>query len=568
MQAEKRHLRIIMLMGLLILVPAAPLHAGPDEPTSAERLQLRVGALAEDSRVAGQSVADPWFLTRFYERRRFQVAWDSPTKLDALLVAIRQSTRHGLDPEDYHVAMLAELVAASREASLPLASAATELDMLATDALARLAFHLRFGKVNPENIDSNWNFSRDLDGLSPVTAIQALVNAENLVGALESYAPHGAHYRGLMEYLEAYRQIAGRGGWPRVDAGATLRAGMRSARVSALRERLAMTGDLPAGSSPEDPERFDGVLDGGVRRFQVRHGLEVDGAVGRRTLAALNVPVEARIDQLRINMERVRWVFRDLEPRFLLVNIARFQVLLMEDDVVTWSTRAVVGRPYRQTPIFKARMTYLEFNPPWTVPPTILREDLLPEIRHDPSVLHRRNLSVLDYQGRWVDPATIDWSSVSARTFPYRIRQEPGPDNPLGRVKFMYPNPYQVYMHDTPERALFARPERPFSSGCIRIEQPFELVRILLAGTEWDDEAIARVLWSGRTQVVNLPRPIAVLTLYGTAVPEGGQIHFAADVYGRDARLLAALNAPFVFSPPVGYEEALRGDIREADEPP
>jgi murein L,D-transpeptidase YcbB/YkuD len=258
-------------------------------------------------------------------------------------------------------------------------------------------------------------------------------------------------------------------------------------------------------------------------------------------------------------MERARWVFGDLEERFLLVNIARFRVVLIERGEVTWSTRAVVGQPFRQTPVFKARMTYLEFNPIWTVPPTILREDLLPELRLDPGALQRKNMTVLDFQGRPVDPASIDWATIPARGFPHIIRQEPGPDNALGRVKFMYPNPHHVYMHDTPARSHFGRAERAFSSGCIRLEKPFELVNLLLAGSEWDEQAIRQVLASGRTRVVNLPAPITVLTLYGTAAPEGDQVHFAKDVYHRDARLLEALDAPFRFNPPAGYQEAVWG---------
>jgi L,D-transpeptidase YcbB len=227
----------------------------------------------------------------------------------------------------------------------------------------------------------------------------------------------------------------------------------------------------------------------------------------------------------------------------------------------------VVGRPYRQTPAFKARMTYLELNPTWTVPPTILARDLLPEIRQDPATLQRKNMRVLDHQGRAVDPGTVDWATIPARGFPYMIRQEAGPLNALGRIKFMYPNQHHVYMHDTPARELFARSERTFSSGCIRLEQPFELARILLAGTEWDDAAIEQVLASGRTRVINLPQPITVLMVYGTAVAEGDRIHFAADVYGRDARLLPALDAPFQFSPPAGYEEALRLDESDIEDP-
>jgi L,D-transpeptidase YcbB len=545
---------LVLMLTLTLGVAVAPLGAATPPP-SVERLQLRLGALAEDPRVAGQPVADPWFLTRFYERREFAPAWNSAAKLHQLLAAIAGSLRHGLEPEDYYHALLAELLETlERE---PNSALAVEVELLATEALARLAFHLRFGKVNPERVETTWNFSRTTAGVSPVTTVQSLVQTEDISLALEAYAPDEDFYRALVHVLATYREIANSGGWPAIGVGETLRIGDRSERVGALRTLLAIVGDLPAETTAEQPVIFDEALEAAVVRFQLRHGLEPDGAVGRQTLAALNVPVEARINQLRVNLERVRWVFHDLDDRFLLVNIARFRVLLVENRRVTWSTRAVVGRPYRQTPVFKARMTYLEFNPTWTVPPTILRNDLLPELRRDPQALERRNMSVLDHQGQRVDPAGIDWSSVTPSTFPYMLRQEPGPDNALGRVKFMYPNPYHVYMHDTPARNLFARAERTFSSGCIRLEQPLELAKILLAGTQWDDAAIDRALATGRTRIVNLPQPIPVLTLYGTAVPDVGGIHFAADVYGRDARLLAALDAPFEFTAPAGfYEEA------------
>jgi L,D-transpeptidase YcbB len=530
----------------------------------AEQLQLRIGALAEDPRVAGQTVGDPWFLARFYERREFAPAWTSPQKLAGLMAAVAGSARHGLNPDDYHYAALAELIDAGETA--PRTGLATELELLATDALARLGFHLRFGKVNPVQIESAWNFSRDFGSVSPVTAMRSLMQADDLGVALDALAPGGGYYLALKSFLAAHRDIAANGGWPRVEAGETLRPDMRSERVPALRARLAVSGDLPAEEAgAADAELYDAALEAAVRRFQARHGLDADGVLGRGTLAALNVPVEARIDQLRINLERARWVFRDLDERFLLVNIARFRVMLIEAQQVTWSTRAVVGRPYRQTPVFKARMTYLEFNPTWTVPPTIFAKDLLPEIRQDPGTLQRKNMVVLDHQGRRIDPAGIDWATIPARGFPYMIRQEPGLMNALGRVKFMYPNPHHVYMHDTPARELFGRSERSFSSGCIRLEQPLELARILLAGTEWDDAAIERVLASGRTRVVNLPKSIQVLMLYGTAGPDGDQVYFAADIYNRDKPLLAALDAPFVFTPPVGYEEALRRDEAALD---
>lgn len=550
------------LLAVILVVASLPVLAVQDatqgtiqRTTLEEQLQLRVGALADDPRVAGQVVADRWFLTKFYERHEFGLTWTPTAKLDQLLVAVSGSARHGLNPEDYHWSALSWLVSSLPEEPSP--ALRIELDILATDALTRLAFHLQFGKVDPEYLGPSWNFSRDVGSVDPVTVISTLQRADDLGAALDALAPENDYYLGLKDALADYRRIAEAGGWPSIEGGEALQVGMRSARVIPLRALLRITGDYAATGSGDDDELFDTALEAAVMRFQARHALEADGTIGSRTLEALDVPVEARIDQLRVNLERVRWVFRDLDERFMMVNIARFQVALVENMQVTWSTRAVVGKPYRETPVFKARMTYLEFNPTWTVPPTILARDILPEVRRDPSALQRKNMSVIDFKGQRVDPATIDWSTVSARDFPYLIRQEPGPLNALGRVKFMYPNRHHVYMHDTPSRDLFAESERTFSSGCIRLERPLELARILLASTEWDDEAIERVLADGQTRIVSLPQPIQVLMLYGTVVPEGRGVQFSADVYGRDARLLEALDAPYEFSPPVGYEESM-----------
>jgi murein L,D-transpeptidase YcbB/YkuD len=217
-----------------------------------------------------------------------------------------------------------------------------------------------------------------------------------------------------------------------------------------------------------------------------------------------------------------------------------------------WQARAQVGQPYRDTPVFRDSMRYLEFNPTWTVPPTILREDILPKIKRDPGYLAERNMQVLERSGRPVDVNTIDWPSVSARNFPYMLRQGPGPDNALGRVKFMFPNAHAIYIHDTPSKRLFTRSERTFSSGCIRVERPFELAELVLDDpVRWDQQGIQQVLDSGRTQRVNLKEPLPVLILYWTAEADAnGRVHFRKDVYGRDERVLEALNGEFRFVAP------------------
>ncbi len=545
---------LLLIIG--VVAPGLPdlTHAVTLE-TAAEMQRTRVEALAVDPRVDTVPVTDPWFLIRLYERRQFNPVWESEARLDSLIDVLMASTAHGLDPEDYHVTALNDARAALDRQAHPLAGAS--VDILATDALARYAYHLRFGKVNPEALEPTWNFTRTLAGTDPVEAILRLAAADDLGAALDALAPQEDRYRELVRVLAEHRELAQAGGWPSVPGGETLRVGMRTPRVAALRERLAASGKLDDfADDGGDPQLYDEALAVAIRAFQTRHGLDADAVVGPRTLAALNVPVALRIDQLRINLERVRWIFRDLEDRYIVSNIARFRTTLIENGEEVWSTRSVVGRPYRQTPVFRGRMTYLVLNPTWTVPPGILRNDVLPEIRRDPETLVRRNMSVLDLSGRPVDPATVNFSS--AQGFPYMIRQEPGPNNALGRVKFMFPNSYHVYMHDTPAQELFERVDRTFSSGCIRLEYPMQLAEILLEGAAgWDRAQIDRALADGRTRTVTLPRPLTVLLIYATAVPENGRVLFLPDVYDRDARLLAALDADFQFSPPVGYQEAI-----------
>jgi murein L,D-transpeptidase YcbB/YkuD len=285
-----------------------------------------------------------------------------------------------------------------------------------------------------------------------------------------------------------------------------------------------------------------------VRAFQARHRLPDDGVVGPGTLAELNVPVEARILQIRINLERARWVLHETIPGdFVVVDVAGFEAAYIRDREPIWRARIQVGRPYRQTPIFRSKIDHVVFNPTWTVPPGILAKDILPAVRRDAGYLAHKGLDVIDRSGRKVDSAGIDWPRQSARSFPYVLRQEPGPDNALGRVKIGFPNPYAVYLHDTPSKALFEESARAFSSGCIRVEQPLELARLLLNDPrEWDARAIDEVVTAGKTRTVRLRQPVPVLLMYWTIDPNvPGRTVFKRDPYGRDARLAQALDAPF-----------------------
>jgi murein L,D-transpeptidase YcbB/YkuD len=367
-------------------------------------------------------------------------------------------------------------------------------------------------------------------------------------------APDPPRYLGLRRVLQRYREIVGSGGWPRLAQGPILREGDHDPRVAVLRRRLAVEGDLSDVGPAEAPgaEIFDAALSRAVRRFQTRHGLEADGLVGRRTRAALNVAAEARLEQIMINMERWRsmaWAPRD---RFLLVNIAGFSLEVIEGRHVLFDMRVIVGRPTRPTPVFSDIMTYIDFNPTWTVPRRIAERDILPEVRKDIGYLARHNIRVFVGRGgsaSEIDPELVDWPGLPPDKLPIVLRQDPGPGNALGRVKFMLPNPYEIYLHDTPQRKLFKRAKRAFSSGCVRLERPLDLAEYLLAGQEgWSRSEIEEVIAQGKTLTVPLARPVPVHITYATAwAADDGRVHFRDDIY--------RLDTAFAGSPPASSSE-------------
>ena len=554
---RNQKVRRLNLTGLTVVALAWLATAGPALGQDLhEVIRARVEQLLDTGmlEVAGVSIAARTLLPKIYEARAFEPAWRNAAQIDSLLELIDEAYREGLDPVDYHDAA----VRAARErfvdpGAMPLDERAA-LDIMLTDSVIRLGYHLRFGKVDPVVLDSDWNLSRELVDQDPVMTLQAAIDAPSMRDFAAQVLPRNPLYRRITVALADYRAIAAGGGWPEVPDGQTLRPDMSDARVPMLEQRLKVSGDLPGTvGAPEAPPNatggpvYTGEVVAAVQRFQERHGLAADGVIGRATIAALNVPVERRIDQMRASLERARWVLADLGSEFVAVNIAGFRLYLVRDGDVVWRTRVQVGRPYRRTPVFKAELTYLVFNPTWTVPPTILREDVLPAVRRNTGYLAGRNIDVIDNGGRIVDPTSIDWSGQ--RSFPYRFVQRPGATNALGRVKFMFPNDHSVYLHDTPSRDLFERESRAFSSGCIRVENPLELAQQLL-GSKWDAARIDAVIAGGRTDTVFLDDPVDVLLLYWTAeVDETGRVAFWPDVYERDPGVIEELGKPFTASP-------------------
>ena len=518
-----------------------------DEAETQEAIRSEIEQLRESGRLSlgDVEIASGELLARVYERRNFEPAWSGLEKMNALAELIEATALDGLSPADYHLGEIRRVQSMIANGRVLDAAARAALDIGLTDSLIRLGYHQRFGKVNPYDLDPDWNFAREFRNRDPALVIQEAIDADSLAGYVENLFPREELYLQLQAYLAKYRDLAASGGWPVVPDGPTLRPGDKDERLPVLERRLAATGDLAPGVLV-DTSVYGGALESGVRAFQERHGLDVDGIVGPGTLRAMNVTVEERIEQIRVNLERARWVLDNLGDDFVIVNIAGFRVYLYRDNEEIWSTRAVVGRTYRKTPVFRSTMRYLVFNPDWTVPYSIATKDILPKVQQDPGYLAAGDFIVKDRNGDVVETADIDWSALGGRNFPYTLVQQPGTNNALGEVKFMFPNEHAVYLHDTPGKGLFDRAARTFSSGCVRVEHPFRFAELLLEANSMDAASIEELRQSRQMKSVFLKEPIDVLLLYWTAeVGSDGRIHFYEDVYLRDRAVLEALNSPY-----------------------
>ncbi len=489
-------------------------------------------------------VASKHWLPQLYDRNGFHSLWQNPQNVKDLLDDIGSIAEDGLNPEDYHLSQLLVLKLRLDEKKPPDPFLLADYDLLLTDALVRLCYHLQFGKVDPESLDPAWNMSRQIHNKNPVAAIEKRLRSGSLAAGLRNIRPKVEYYQVLKSTLIKHLEIQEAGGWDTLPEGTTLKPGMTHPLIPRLRKRLAVSGHFEGAVTGSG--FFDDELKAAVIRFQNQHRLEADGIVGKNTYAALNIPVKQKIDQIRVNLERVRWVFHKLPPDFIVVDIAGFQAYNFVKNFANWSSRVQVGKPFRKTPVFKSKIKYIVFNPTWTVPPTILEEDILPKIKKNPGYLKKMKISVIDRNGRKVNPKSVNWRKYK-KNVPYTFRQEPGPNNALGRVKFIFPNKYLIYLHDTPSRSLFGRKDRAFSSGCIRVDKDIELAELLLANpNKWDRKSILKLLDTNKTQRVDLPKPKPIMLLYMTiSLDQNRNRIFKKDVYERDQAVLEGLNEEF-----------------------
>ena len=538
----------------ILLVLAAVLAAGCDSQRGAKRETMNAAlrqALRSSSRPAyvtsDQEGSRLWKLTRqFYEKRSYAPAWIEDAKprrqMNQLVSALRSSYDEGLDPELYGVSLLEQRLAEASKGFLSKKGfdpkEAGAMDAWLTYLYMKYSSDLADGISDLSRADAAWKIKPER--YDPLTYLETALQQNRITESLRELTSNEPQYHALRKVLAEYRDQMKRGGWPRIPANLRLKPGQRSLHVPALAKRLAASGDY-RGNSPEEGQaaEYGPQLQEATKRFQRRHGLPDDGLVNAAVVAEMNVSIEDRIREIALNMERWRWLARDLGDRHILVNIPEYRLEVWDNDRVPLTMRVVVGKPDTPTPIFSDEMTHVVFSPYWNVPPDIAQGETLPAVLSNPDFLARQNMEVLDSSGRPIDPNSIDLSDPKA----YRFRQRPGSGNALGYVKFMFPNQYNVYLHDTPADSLFARASRSFSHGCVRVEQPEALARYVLQDQpEWTPERIQEAMHSGEERHVKVKRPIPVYLGYWTArVSADGIVQFRSDVYNIDAQQTSKL---------------------------
>ena len=517
---------------LLVIGVIGPREVGGDAGVSTRAIREaleRPGPL----RIDGRSLDRP-VLTRFYRPREFAPAWGpvdgGPERASRLLQALTAAEAHGLEPARYHVEAIRARGAGAA------AGWSVETELLLTDAFVRYATDLRSGRRPPGFAEADWGIpAQPFDAGSALTRV--LREPTTWTTLLASLPPPAPDYGRLVDALRRLRAVAAQGDWPLVHAGTPLRPGDDDARVAVLRTRLAVEDErVPRGGET----RYDGQLEDGVRRFQSRHGLAADGIVGQATIRSLNVSAADRARQITLNLERWRWLPRDFGRHYIVVNVADAMLDVVLDGQTVLASRVVVGDVRHPTPVVRTRMDAIILNPRWSVPTSIAAAEILPRIRENARYLAENHMVILER--RESDPfgLEIDWATIPSDPFPFRLQQEPGPDNPLGRIKFDIPNRFDVYLHDTPNRSLFTRPVRTASHGCIRVERADDLaLHVLTDGTgRWTKRRLEEAIASPGSPRIALARPLPVYILYWTAFADpDGAVQFRDDVYGRDRRL-------------------------------
>lgn len=524
------------------LALALALPARADDGNLKDKFEPKAQAQRDAKHTAGERALND-AIKDFYAKREYKPLWFDGSGLSpqgkALLAALAKSDEHGISPATYGMPKLGERAAKAS------AKEREDLEIELTIAFLGYAGDIVSGTVsNPRRVGGTF---RDAKRPEAKKLLDDAAAAQDMAKFLDELPPDLRRYKQVQRALAKYREIEKKGGWPSVAAGPTLKIGMKNPRVGQVKRRLLVTGEL--AKIEGDVDTFDGALLLAVKKFQLRHGLIDDGNVGAGTIAEMNVTAKQRVDQIVINLERRRWLAGYLGERYIYVNIADHDLKIVEKGHTVYTSRVVVGRPYHETPVFSATMRYIELNPYWNVPYSIATQELLPVIKKVPGYLQSNDYLLLTRMGdnnSAIDPASVNWSQYGPGNFPFQIRQKPGPRNALGTTMFMFPNPHNVFIHDTPIRSIFNLEDRYFSHGCVRVQNPWNLAIFLLKDQDsgqWTEAKIRKVVETREQTRVNLKEPIAVHITYLTAWADpDGTVHFRKDAYRRDATLRTAMS--------------------------
>ena len=444
---------------------------------------------------------------------------------------IADSVNHGLDPDDYHFDLLQKLDPTSNESEAQL------FDLALSDGLLKLIRDISIGRLDPGVVDPKWSIPRE--SINATEFLQHALSANDFKASLRSLIPVSQQYLQLKAASARYQNYVELGGWKSIPATPVLRTGDEHINISAIRDRLSFEDASINQVRPSKRNYYDKELEQVVKQFQRRHSLIADGIIGPATIREMNVSAAYRLQQININLERLRWLPDDLGNRYIMVNLANYRLTAIEDNEVKLDMRVIVGKQKRSTPSFSSQMTHIVLNPKWYVPNKLARLDLLPKQQANPGYFERYNFRVFDFEDgvkTEINPDSVDWQAMSKQYFPYSLVQDPGRKNALGQLKFILPNPWKIYLHDTPSKSLFNQSRRNFSAGCIRVEDPLALASFSLSKNS-EQQPLLDIISSNENYSAKLDQPLSVYAIYSTVWLNGEEIVFSPDSYRRDQRM-------------------------------
>lgn len=548
---------LIIILALLLITATVYFVGRIRRSDLTEEIEIRLSTYSENQavQIQGEPLRTSEEIKAFYAERGFEEIWSNNGKINSraedFLEEIERVKYDGLNPEDYNQAMIQaffEEIQGKRKLLKPKSTPElVDLEFLMTDAFLRLSKDLEVGKVALKERGSYWKLAPKESKVNSLELLEEVGDGLDVNKSLVSLYPDMEMYAKGREVIQSLYEKSEEDtlSWKPVSFEHSLKVGDKHASVPGLRDRLKFWGFLE-DYEVKDALLFDSTMWEGLKNYQLENGMKPDGAIGELTADFLNDSPEKLIEIASVNLERMRWMPEiNWEEELVLVNIANYQLDYLNEGDTTLSAKVIVGKEYNESPVFTAPMSYIVFSPYWNIPPSITHDEIIPSVRRNKDYLSEKNMEIVSNSGEVLNPKQVNWTGKEGTNFPYRIRQKPGGSNSLGLVKFMFPNDYNIYIHDTPARSLFARESRALSHGCIRIQYPDQFAEALLNDKKWTQERIQEAMHQEQEEVVKLDREIPVLLLYLTFwTDEGGDAHFRPDIYNRDADLIKKLRAP------------------------